>query len=736
MAHINWRLAPHLLLLPSTVLLLVLAGCVIQLALHFPKLNPHISLYHEQLVIMDQPHMGTPVTPQPVQYFTTAYGPLTATATLAMEEPDNLPDVAAYQQFMQQQQWLAESLRMQQLVAHSGQQQWPVHMQRRHLGDLPLLFWFQLLAGLGGAITGLAVFAFSKRSIATSCYALTGIGYAVATLSAALYSTRDLILHGQLFDSLSALNHLGVYVFGGAFIALLANYPRRLISPRSTLACILSGLLVWLVGQFHLLPIPFYAQWMIISYLLGGIVLGIVQWRQSGQSPVDRASLRWFLLTIFLSTGLFSAFVVFPITLGFKVMVAQGWMLGSFLIMYWGLALGLLRYRLFDLEIWWFSIVSWLLGGLSIVLIDLCLISLLSLSNQTALLFSVALTGWLYFPVRQWALARIQRKHHQHVQDWMPQVLPLLLETRAHADQERQIRQRWPDMLQAVFDPLYIEPCYVEPGQPKSGSISQFGQQLLAPDLSLAETRQHLALNHAARGQRLFNRQDVHALNALVNITQLALSVARARDTGARQERERIARDIHDDLGARLLSLLQQSNQQQQCIIRELLDDIRHLLNSLDGEDIFIEDAIATWRAEIGERLLNSSIQLHWHHNLLVLPILTAFEFHHLTRILREAVTNAIKHSNLSNLYINIFSLNNMELHISIENDGSFSDAGFSSGRGIQNMLRRAKSLHGDIDWQYDQRYRLFIQVKLSNAGMPLSADYSNLAVLEGQPDD
>jgi signal transduction histidine kinase len=718
--------APHLVLLVSASLLMLVSVLVIELALSFPRPVPAISGQKEQLVIINPQN-----TAQVIQYFITPSGAIPAHADLAIEEPDNLPSAPAYRQFMQQQNQLGDALQQQQLTAHAEGQPIAIRAHSRRPGDLPFLFWFQLIAAIGGAITGLAVFAFSKRSIATLCYALTGIGYALATLCAALYSTRDLILNGQLFDILSSLNHLGVYIFGGAFIGLLANYPRQLVSPRWTAVLVASGLLVWLLGEYPLLTVAFYAQWMIISYLGIGIGLGIIQWLKSSQSPVDRASLRWFMLTIFLSTSLFTAFVVFPVTLGFKVIVAQGWMLGSFLIMYWGLALGLVRYRLFDLEIWWLSIVSWLLGGLSIFIIDLGLISLLSLSNHIALLISIALTGWLYFPIRQWALAHIQRKHQQHVQDWMPHVLPLLMETRAHADQERQIRQRWPDMLKAVFDPLYIEPSTL-----KSGMISQFGQQLIAPDLSLPEARQNLALTHSARGQRLFNRQDIHALNALVNITQLALSVAKARDTGARLERERIARDIHDDLGARLLSLLQQSNQQQQCIIRELLDDIRHLLNSLDGEDIFIEDAIATWRAEIGERVLNSSIQLHWHHNLLVLPILTAFEFHHLTRILREAVTNALKHSTLDNLYVNIYSLNNLDLHISIENDGTYTDAGFSSGRGLQNMLRRAKSLNGDIDWQYGQRYRLFIQVKLSNAGMPLSSDYSNLAVIEGRLDE
>ena len=136
---------------------------------------------------------------------------------------------------------LAEALQQQQLSALTSQQAVDIHSSKRHLDDLPFLFWFQLLAGIGGAITGMAVFAFSKRSIATICYAITGLGYGMATLSAALYSTRDLILHGQLFDTLSAFNHLGVYVFGGAFIGLLANYPQRLINPRSTAAAVVSG---------------------------------------------------------------------------------------------------------------------------------------------------------------------------------------------------------------------------------------------------------------------------------------------------------------------------------------------------------------------------------------------------------------------------------------------------------------------------------------------------------------
>ena len=101
--------------------------------------------------------------------------------------------------------------------------------------------------------------------------------------------------------------------------------------------------------------------------------------------------------------------------------------------------------------------------------------------------------------------------------------------------------------------------------------------------------------------------------------------------------------------------------------------------------------------------------------------LLTAFEYHHLTRMLREAVTNAFKHSTPTRLIIQIHA-DPHGLHVQIENDGDAAISPYSSGRGLENMQRRAQSLNGQITWHQDQHYHVRIHVQLSHSRDPLIA--------------
>lgn len=706
------RISPYAVLSSSALFLAILCIVIIGLALQAPNLTPNLRLSEQRLVVeLDQQQHS-------IEQLLTPDGAMVAKAELALEEPDVLASYAQLNQFFQQQSQLFKATTAQQLVVvTSDQQHIRIEAEDRHLVDLPWMFWFQLFVGVAGALTGAAIYAFSSPNAATRYYALTGIGYLLFAPSAAIYSSRELILNGDIFRILSAINHFGALFFTASLVALLWHYPSRLRDwPIPALAYAVA-LLFWLADLNQLWPDTGFVPLSVLLLFSVGIVIAVTQGWRARRHPVDRASFRWFILSIFLGTGLFAAFVLVPTAMNRPMPVSQGLMFGAFLLMYWGLALGLLRYRLFELEAWWFSIWSWFLSGLSIVVIDVLLVSFLSLSGQTALVLAVAMMGWLYFPLRQWVLQRLRRDARQQIDQWLPRVLPLLLDVRLGNDQERQIRQRWPLIIQTVFDPLHLSviPAVSHP------LIQQSGQTLLIPTLqSDPPIGQSLVLHHAARGQRLFTRQDLRTTETLVQLAELALSVARARDTGARLERERIARDIHDDLGARLLYLLQKSAPEQQQIVRETLDDLRGLLSSLDGEDIGLDEAVANWRLETHKRCEAGEAKLDWHTDLEQDPsILTAFEYHHLTRMLREAVTNAFKHSRPSQLWIRISS-NPNGLTLQIKNDGETIKHPYSSGRGLENMQRRAQSLDGQITWQQDHHYQILIHVHISHYDDPL----------------
>jgi signal transduction histidine kinase len=704
------RLSPYHILISSAVLIVLVLITCMGLALSIPCTTPRIQQSADTLVIApSSTHAALPIVA-----FNTPSGQIPALPVLMVEEPDVLPSYAAFNQLMQQHRQLAQASQHDALWALTAQGPQRVFTHARQGSDLPFLFWFQLLVGAAGALTGAAIYAFSINNAATRYYALTGLGYLLFAPSAAIYSTRGFFLQGDVFRVLSAINHFGALFFTASLLSLLWHYPAPLKRwPVPALAYGCAGLF-WALDLMQQLPDMSWAALSVLVLFVCCIAIAMAQGWRARRRPVDRASFRWFILSIFLGTGLFAAFVMVPIALKMPPIASQGLMFGAFLLMYWGLALGLLRYRLFELETWWFSIWSWFLSGLSIVVLDILLVSLISVSGQTALTISVAVVGWLYFPMRQWVLQRVRRDARQDIDQWLPVVLPLLLDVRLGSDQERQILKRWPHILSAVFDPLHL----TRQAHSGNATIVTSGQLLLIPDLVLTPTDATplmFALHHAARGQRLFTRQDLHTVQMLTQLADLALSVARARDTGARLERERIARDIHDDLGARLLYLLQKSGPEQQVIVRETLDDLRYLLNSLDGEDITLDEAMADWRAETSKRAQGSTARLSWQVHLADDRTLTAFEYHHLTRMLREAITNIFKHSQPSHIRIEVYHPSPDTLTIAVHNDGPQIQTDVSGGRGLQNMQRRAQSLNGSIHWQRDQDYHIEIRVSLSD---------------------
>lgn len=715
------RLSPyHALIAASLGVMLVLLACI-ALALQAPRLSPSIHIDGQHILLHETQQRSI------VTEFYTPVGMVVARPELLLEEPDVLPSYLEFNQFMQDQQRLYDAAMQQQLYAVTDQESILLTTERRTWHDLPWMFWFQLLVGAAGALTGAAIYAFSQKNAATRYYALTGLGYLLFAPSAAIYSTRDFVLDGELFRLLSAINHFGALFFTASLVALLWHYPSPIRRWPVPLCAYIVALAFWLTDMLQLWPSASFVPLSVLLLFTGGILTAVAQGWRARRHPVDRASFRWFIVSIFLGTGLFAGFVIIPTALNHPMPISQGLMFGAFLLMYWGLALGLLRYRLFELEAWWFSIWSWFLSGLSIIMIDVLLVSLLSISDQNAAIIAVALIGWVYFPIRQWILQRIRRDARQNIDQWLPSVLPLLLDVRISSDQERQIRQRWPQILQVVFEPLHMSR---QAGQ-QITSIQQSGQLLFVPDLrSDHSAPQMLCLHHAARGQRLFVRHDLKTMHMLLQLAELALSVARARDTGARLERERIARDIHDDLGARLLYLLQKSAPDQQAIVRDTLDDLRNLLNSLDGEELMLGEALANWRLETSKRTQATAAKLIWIVTVDEERILSAFEYHHLTRMLREAVTNAFKHSDPTQLRVEFSHPSPEQLAIDIHNDGMREHPHHMNGRGLQNMQRRAQSLDGSVSWQQDREHHILIRVRTSH----YDAIDQHPAVLESQP--
>jgi signal transduction histidine kinase len=165
-------------------------------------------------------------------------------------------------------------------------------------------------------------------------------------------------------------------------------------------------------------------------------------------------------------------------------------------------------------------------------------------------------------------------------------------------------------------------------------------------------------------------------------------------------ERKRIAADLHDDLGAKLLTIVHTSdNDRISTLAREALEEMRLSVRGLTGRPVQLSDALADWRAETVYRLGQANIEAEWHSPLDdVAQVLTARVFVQTTRILRESVSNIIKHSGATQCKIHA-SVEDAQFALLVQDNGSGIpmelDGKLDRGHGMSGMKHRAKQLHG-----------------------------------------
>jgi signal transduction histidine kinase len=162
------------------------------------------------------------------------------------------------------------------------------------------------------------------------------------------------------------------------------------------------------------------------------------------------------------------------------------------------------------------------------------------------------------------------------------------------------------------------------------------------------------------------------------------------------EERERIYRDLHDDVGAKLLSLVYRSATPEDAdLARSALQDLRDVVSRAGAESFGLEEVVADWRAECEKRLAEAGIKVDWRQFGDYEAVrLTQPQTVNLGRILREAVSNAIRHSGAGWVMIDLV-YGNGRLILRVSDDGVGCDGSGTkkTGRGFRNMEMRASQL-------------------------------------------
>jgi signal transduction histidine kinase len=253
----------------------------------------------------------------------------------------------------------------------------------------------------------------------------------------------------------------------------------------------------------------------------------------------------------------------------------------------------------------------------------------------------------------------------------------------------------WQRMLKKLFDPLQVE---IDPEPATEVEISRGGLALKLPEVSRIPA---FCLEYAHGGSRLFSPREAALASELVEMLRHAIDSRSAYEAGMAEERSRIAREMHDNIGAQLLAALHSHDgTRKNAMVREALADLRDLINSSSSNGLSLDETLAELRVETADRLASAGIQLQWQSDAGETPGLHPGTAHAIRSIVREAVSNVIQHAAAHHVDLTV---NRQPEFVSlvISDDGrGFNPATTSYGHGLANMRTRLDGLQGTLEIQ------------------------------------
>lgn len=179
------------------------------------------------------------------------------------------------------------------------------------------------------------------------------------------------------------------------------------------------------------------------------------------------------------------------------------------------------------------------------------------------------------------------------------------------------------------------------------------------------------------------------------------------RNQAVLEERSRIMRDMHDGIGAHLISTLtlvehgECSSTEIAAALRECLDDLRLTIDSLEPTESDLLPVMGNLRYRLDGPLRKQGINLDWQvRDVPELSCLTPQNVLHILRILQEAFSNIVKHAHATSIHVET-GLDAKGEHVYIQvRDNGIGFCGQRTGRGIASMRHRAQVIGGRLEIQ------------------------------------
>ena len=562
---------------------------------------------------------------------------------------------------------------------------------RRGFGDLPIDVWLLLTEACGIGLVGIWLVVLRPNDLAARLFMTSALGIALAAFTGALADAREITADGTLLHWALTLNIVGSNIGPSALLGLFLVQPRRLVGPRTAFALVALAAAWGVVVGAGLAPMAAYYG-VLTAMTVAFVAVLIAQWLLSKGDPAGRAVVRWVGLTSLISSGALTAAMVGKQFAGGSSLGGDGLSIVPMFVVYGGIAFGVGHYRLFDLDRWAYRVVIGALAAAALLALDAGLILGLRIEARTALGLSVLAIGYLYFPLRarvwKWVAGGPSLSSGELFQlASAVAFLPAAVERRA----------RWRALLQKLFDPLDIAAA---DAPARAVAVAADGAALNIP---AAADEGPLVLRYRNRGRLLFDSGQAALAGELVKFMHQAERTRDEYARGAAEERQRIARDLHDDVSGRLLTGLRHTDAGSiRDEVRAALADIRTILRGLSGEVLAISQVVANMRHETFERLEAAGIDLDWPVQMAPSadPALEYLRYRNITSAHREVVTNILRHAQARNVKVRYATDAGM-FRLTITDDGvglpvEPADGPRAGGRGLTNIQRRLREIGGD----------------------------------------
>lgn len=363
-----------------------------------------------------------------------------------------------------------------------------------------------------------------------------------------------------------------------------------------------------------------------------------------------------------------------------------------------------------------------MLAGISTVAtsLDLLFVAVFALGQFASLALSLFVALGLYVGARQWLVSQFAGSGVLSAERMFESLYRVAREVEAAP---RKAEDQLGRLLREWYEPLEIARV---PRTVSRTRVASDGSTMVVPVPRLPgpseedDTTLHgaIVLRYARRGRHLFSSEDARLTDRVLEQLRRAVAYDRAVEHGRSEERMRIAQDLHDDIGARLLTLMYKvQNPEMEEYIRHTLQDLKTLTRGLAAANHKLSHAAAEWKADITQRLNLTHCDLVWSFSADRDIPLTVVQWSGLTRVLRELVNNIIAHAQATRVEI-AGQYDRGRLMLTVTDDGiGRHPEKWSHGLGLGGVRKRVKLLGGDVRWRERPNRGIVCEVRVPLLG-------------------